>query len=73
MTKIRQLRALVGLRGMTQQELAQHLGIGRDRLLRIEHGYARPTPEEARQLAAALKCKVSDLGLATRRQAEAGR
>lgn len=63
MTRIRQLRALVGLRGISQQSLAAKLGMGRDRLLRIENGVTQPTADEADALASILKCAVPDLGI----------
>lgn len=35
--------------------------MGRDRYLRIELGYADPTPDECKAIARALKAKIEDL------------
>ena len=46
---------------LNQFEAAAAAGMGRDRFLRIELGYADPTPDEERAIARALKCKRADL------------
>ena len=63
MTRIRQLRAQVGLRGLTQYDLASRLCMSRDRLIRIERGYTVPTRAEAKAIAKALGCAVVALGI----------
>ena len=62
LTRIRQLRALASLDGWTQEDLARATGIARDRVLRIERGYAVPTVLEARRIAKALGVTVDALG-----------
>jgi transcriptional regulator with XRE-family HTH domain len=60
---IKYLRAKIGLRGTTQELLSAELGWTRDKLLRTEKGYRKPTRAEAKALAKALGCTVEDLGV----------
>lgn len=47
--------------GMTQEQLAEKLGIGHQALSRIEQGHMAPKMDRLPLLADALKCTVSDL------------
>jgi transcriptional regulator with XRE-family HTH domain len=46
---------------MNQFEAAAAAGMGRDRFLRIELGYAEPSKDEQKAIAKALKAKASEL------------
>jgi transcriptional regulator with XRE-family HTH domain len=46
---------------MNQFEAAAAAGMGRDRFLRIELGYADPSKDEQKAIAKALKCKREEL------------
>lgn len=46
---------------LNQFDVADASGMGRDRYVRIELGYADPTPAEQRAIARALKAKAADL------------
>lgn len=47
--------------GMTQEELAEKLGVGHQALSRIENGVMAPKMDRLPLLAKSLKCKVPDL------------
>jgi len=47
--------------GLTQMELAHRAGLTQGDLCRIERGWSRPYPGQARRLAAALGCAPNDL------------
>lgn len=57
------LKVLRAEHGITQMDLAQELGIGRDRYWRIENGYETPTDQELARLAKVLRVSREDLGL----------
>jgi DNA-binding XRE family transcriptional regulator len=48
-------------RELNQTQLAHKLGMGRDRLVRIEHGYQEPTPEEKVKIANTLQAPLEDI------------
>lgn len=58
---LRVRRAEHGERGISQHALALALGIHRDRIHRIEVGYAEPTPEEMQTLADYFGCSIAKL------------
>jgi transcriptional regulator with XRE-family HTH domain len=62
-TNIKRLRALYGADGINQELLAKRAGLTRDRLLRIEKGYATPNAAEQRAIAKALRCTIAELGI----------
>lgn len=47
--------------GLTQDELAEKIGIGNQALSRIEHGMIAPKLERLPKIARVLGCEVSDL------------
>lgn len=47
--------------GMTQEELAEKLGLGHQALSRIEHGHIAPKMDRLPLIAHSLQCTVSDL------------
>lgn len=47
--------------GMTQEQLAEMLGVGHQALSRIEQGHMAPKMDRLPALAKALQCTVSDL------------
>lgn len=47
--------------GMTQEQLAEKLGVGHQALSRIEQGHMAPKMDRLPALAEALQCTVSDL------------
>jgi transcriptional regulator with XRE-family HTH domain len=61
MQKRMELRVRRAALEMNQFEAAAAAGMGRDRFLRIELGYADPTPAEQKAIAKALKAKAVDL------------
>lgn len=61
-------RAEHGENGVSQHAVAQAIGIHRDRLHRIERGYAEPSEEEREKLAAFFGVKVSVLFPGTARR-----
>lgn len=58
------LKVLRAEHRITQMDLAQRLGMGRDRYWRIENGYETPTSDEAARMAKAFRVQIDDLGLA---------
>lgn len=56
--KVRKLRTELG---MTQEELAQRVGVARQSIISIERGRFLPTIETALRLSAALKVPVEQL------------
>lgn len=56
--KIRKLRKQLG---MTQEQLAEMLGVGHQALSRIEQGHMAPKMDRLPALAKALQCTVADL------------
>lgn len=47
--------------GMTQEELAEKLGIGHQAMSRIEHGHIAPKMDRLPLIANSLQCTVADL------------
>jgi transcriptional regulator with XRE-family HTH domain len=64
-----QLAAVVGqaiakrrlVRGLTQEQLSERLGIGNEALSRIERGVVPPTVTRLEEIAGVLECGVLDL------------
>jgi len=56
--KVRELRAELG---MTQEELAESVGVARQSIISIERGRFMPTIETALRLSAALKAPVEEI------------
>lgn len=57
---------------ITQHDVAQRIGIHRDRFWRIENGYTEPTADEIKSLARALEAKPEELFPALAEQQSAG-
>lgn len=47
--------------GLTQEQLAEQIGVGHQALSRIEHGKMAPKMDRLPSLAKSLRCSVSDL------------
>jgi transcriptional regulator with XRE-family HTH domain len=61
MQKRMELRVRRAALDMNQFAAADLAGMGRDRYVRIELGYAEPTKDERKAIAKALKAKASEL------------
>jgi len=55
------IRVLRAERELNQWQLAQKIGVGRDKIHRFERGYAEPNESERRALAAALETTEQEL------------
>jgi len=55
------LKAAFWKRRKSQVAVRHETGISESRLSRIIHGHQKPTSEEKRAIARALRCKVTDL------------
>ncbi|MEI8084542.1 MAG: helix-turn-helix transcriptional regulator [Actinomycetes bacterium] len=55
------LKQLRELRGWTQQELAEEIGVHRVTIANLERGTAQPSLEVVEALAKSLRVKVTDL------------
>ena len=55
------IRVLRAERELNQWQLAQKIGVGRDKIHRFERGYAEPNERERQALAAALETTEQEL------------
>ncbi|MFN0073041.1 MAG: helix-turn-helix domain-containing protein [Chloroflexota bacterium] len=61
MVKLTRLKAVRELKALSQQELADHAGLSRVAVTRIENGDSEPHPRTVRKLAAVLGVEPSAL------------